>query len=55
MKSRGATPSVWVSPIQLAIVESRAVVASLISRFRVAPADSTQNRDDWFRDMRSSE
>ncbi len=35
---------------QVAIVEARAVVASLISRFRVAPADSTQNRDDWFRD-----
>ena len=35
---------------QVAIVEARAVVASLISRFRVAPADSTRNRDGWFRD-----
>ena len=35
---------------QVAIVEARAVLASLISRFRVAPADSTHDRDSWFRD-----
>ena len=35
---------------QVAVVEARAVVASLISCFRVAPADSTHNRDGWFRD-----